>query len=91
MTVFLREKSMHGLRYIQVFSPRLTTKKLESFYYTLSQKEKNLYVLKGKNFHSSKNMVKSVEKELNGFNSLVEMKYNFKGMKFSYGLKHKAI
>ena len=36
-------------------------------------------------------MVKSVEDELSGFNSLVELKYDFKGMKFSYGLKHKAI
>jgi len=90
-TVFLREKRMHGLRYILFFSPRLRTKKLESFYYTLSEKEKNLDVLKGKSFHSSKDMVKSVEEELNGFNSLVELKYDFKGMKFSYGLKHKAI
>jgi transposase len=36
-------------------------------------------------------MVKSVEEELNGFNNIVELKYDFKGMKFSYELKHKAI
>jgi len=77
---------MHGLRYILFFSPRLRTKKIESFCYTLPQKEKNLDVLKGKSFHSSKDMVKSVEEELNGFNSLVELKYDFKGMKFSYEL-----
>ena len=90
-TVFLREKRMHGLRYILFFSPRLRTKKIESFYYTLSQKEKNLDVLKGKSFHSSKDMVKSVEEEMNGFNNLVELKYDYKNMKFSYELKHKAI
>jgi len=67
------------------------TKKLESFYYTFSQKEKNLDVLKGKSFHSSKDMVKSVEEELNGFKNIVELKYDFKGMKFSYELNHKAI
>jgi transposase len=59
--------------------------------FTLSEKEKNLDVLKEKGFHSSKDMVKSVEEELNGFNSLVEMKYNFKGIKFLYELKHKYI
>ena len=36
-------------------------------------------------------MVKSVEEELNGFKSLVELKFDYKNMKFSYELKHKAI
>jgi len=36
-------------------------------------------------------MVKSVEEELNGFNNIVELNCDFKDMKFSYELKHKAI
>ena len=36
-------------------------------------------------------MTKTVEEELKGFNNLVDVKYDFKEMRFSYELKHKAI
>jgi len=90
-TVFLREKRMHGFRYILFFPPYLRTNKLESFYYALSKNEKSLDVFKGKSFRSSKDMVKSVEEELNGLDNFVELQYDSKCMKFSYKLKHKPI
>ena len=73
------------------FSSRLRTRRLESFYYTLSEKEKNLDVLKGKKFQSQSDMAKTVEEELKGFNNLEDVKYDFNEMTFSYQLKHKAI
>ncbi|MGC8618880.1 MAG: hypothetical protein ACP5UZ_09175, partial [Thermoplasmata archaeon] len=48
-TIFLKEKRMNGLRYVVYFSPRLRTRRIENFYYSLSEMEKNLDVLKGKN------------------------------------------
>ena len=90
-TIFLKERRVHGLRYVVFFSPRLRTRRLESFYYNLSEKEKNLDVLKGKKFQSQSDMAKTVEEELKGFSNLVDVKYDFNEMTFSYQLKHKAI
>jgi transposase len=36
-------------------------------------------------------MARTVEEELKGFSNLVDVKYDFNDMKFSYELKHKAI
>ena len=36
-------------------------------------------------------MTRTVEEELMGFNKLVDVKYDFKEMKFSYDLIHRAI
>ncbi|MGC8617758.1 MAG: hypothetical protein ACP5UZ_03320, partial [Thermoplasmata archaeon] len=90
-TIFLREKRINGYRYVVFFSPRLRTRRLESFYYNLSEMEKNLDVLRGKKFQSQSDMAKTVEEELKGFSNLVDVKYDFNDMKFSYELKHKAI
>ena len=90
-TIFLKEKRVNGYRYVVFFSPRLRTRRLESFYYTLSEREKNLDVLKGKRFQSQSDMAKTVEEELKGFSNLVDVKYDFNEMTFSYQLKHKAI
>jgi len=79
-TGFPKEKRMHGFSYILFFSLYLRTKKIELFYYTTSEKEKNLDVLNGKIFHLSKHVVNSVEDKLNGFNNFVEMKYDLKGI-----------
>ena len=90
-TIFLKEKRVNGYRYVVFFSPRLRTRRLESFYYTLSEREKNLDVLKGKKFQSQSDMAKTVEEELKVFNNLVDVKYDFNEIAFSYQLKHKAI
>ena len=90
-TVFLREKRIHGIRYIVFFSPRLKTRKLESFYHRLSEKERNLNELMGKKFDSPDDMVRTVEAEIKGFRNLIEIKYEKESTRFSYVLKHKAI
>ena len=90
-TIFLKEKRVNGYRYVVFFSPRLRTRRLESLYYTLSEREKNLDVLKGKRFQSQSDMAKTVEEELKGFLNLVNVKYDFNEITFSYQLKHKAI
>ena len=90
-TVFLREKRIHGIRYIVFFSPRLRTRKLESFYHRLSEREEILNDLMDKKFDSPNDMIRSVEKELRGFRNLIEITYKKDSTKFSYTLKHKAI
>ncbi len=90
-TVFLKEKRMRGSRYVAFFSPRLRTRRLESFYYNLSEKEKSLDTLKGKRFESQSDMTRTVEEELKGLGNLVDVKYDWKEKKFSYKLRHKAI
>ena len=90
-TIFLKEKRVNGYRYVVFFSPRLRTRRLESFYYNISEKEKNLDVLKGKRFQSQSDLTRTVEEELKGFLNLVNVKYDFKEITFSYQLKHKAI
>ncbi|MCL4448025.1 MAG: hypothetical protein M0Z77_09635 [Thermoplasmatales archaeon] len=90
-TVFLKEKRIRGLRYIVFFSPRLRTRKLESFYYALSEKEKNLDALKGKKFQSGKDLVRTVEEELKGFGNFFDVKYDLNDMAISFKLKHNAI
>ena len=90
-TVFLKEKRIHGIRYIVFFSPRLRTRKLESFYHRLSEKEMILNDLMAKKFDSPDDMVRSVEAELKGFRNLIEITYDRKSTRFSYVLKHNAI
>ena len=90
-TIFLKEKRINGYRYVVFFSQRLRTRRLESFYYNLSEMEKNLDVLKGKKFRSQSDMAKTVGEELKVFNNLVDVKYDFNEIAFSYQLKHKAI
>ncbi len=90
-TVFLNEKRIHGIRYIVFFSPRLRTRKLESFYHRLSEKEQILNELMGRKFDSPADMIRSVEKELRGFRNLIEIVNEKDSTKFSYTLKHKAI
>ncbi|MGC8618624.1 MAG: hypothetical protein ACP5UZ_07840 [Thermoplasmata archaeon] len=90
-TIFLKEKRVNGYRYIMFFSPRLRKRRIESFYYDLSEMEKNLDVLKRKKFHSQSDMAKTVEEELKGFSNLVDVKYDLNEMTFSYEIRHKAI
>ncbi len=90
-TVFLSEKRIQGIRYIVFFSLRLRTRKLESFYHRLSEKEGILNDLMGRKFDSPNDMIRSVEAELKGFRNLIEIAYDRESARFSYVLKHKAI
>ena len=90
-TIFIGEKRLGGIRYIIFFSPRLRTRKLESFYNKLSVLETILKDLKESKFGTPADMARSVEKELTGFRKIVEITYEKDAMKFSYILKHNAI
>ena len=90
-TVFLREKKVHGHRYIVYFSPRLRSTKLESFYSRLSDMEDSLKVLREKRFSSSADMMRTVSEHINGFGNLIEVSYDRDALTLSYELRHKAI
>ena len=90
-TVFLEEKRIHGTRYVVFFSPRLRTRKLESFYHRLSEREAVLKELMRKKFDRHSDMVRSVEAEMKGFRNVIDVQYEKESVKFSYSLKHKAI
>ena len=90
-TVFLSEKRFQGIRYIVFLSLRVRTRKLESFYHRLSEKEGILNDLMGRKFDSPNDMIRSVEAELKGLRSLIEIAHNRESTRFSYVLKHKAI
>ena len=90
-TVFHREERVAGTRYIVFFSPRLRSRRLESFYSQLNEKESILRDLMKRKFDSHADMVRTVEYSLNGFRSLVEISYEKGPNNFTYSLKHKAI
>ncbi|MEM3193003.1 MAG: hypothetical protein QW292_13160 [Candidatus Parvarchaeota archaeon] len=82
---------MRGSRYVVFFSCQLRTRRLKFFYYDLSEKEKSLDILRGKMFGSLSDMARTVEDELKGLDSPVDVKYDWKEKKFPYKLRHKAI
>ncbi|EQD74545.1 transposase (IS4), partial [mine drainage metagenome] len=90
-TVFMGEKRIHGIRYIVFFSPRLRTRKLESLYHRISEKEDILNDLMGRKFDSPNDMARTVEAELKGFRNLIDVTYDRESTRFSYVLKNNAI
>ncbi len=90
-TIFVREKSVRGIRYVVYFSPRLRSSKLESFYSRLSEMEGSLNILKEKKFDSPMDMMRTVGEQIKGFGNLIDVAYDRDAITFSYELKHKAI
>ena len=90
-TIFHREERIAGTRYIVYFSPRLRSRRLESFYAQLNDRETHLKDLMKKKFDSSADMVRTVEYSLNGFRGLMDVEYGKESLTFKYSLKHKAI
>jgi transposase len=89
-TIFHREESIGGTRYIVFFSTMLRLRKMESFYTQLDKKESQLKELINKSFDSKADMIKTVEYVLNGFRTFFDVNYG-SGNAFTYSLKHKAI
>ena len=89
-TIFHREERIGGTRYIVYFSPRLRTRRLESFYAQLGEKESQLKELMNRSFDSRADMMRTVEYSLNGFRTFFDLSYGSSD-KFTYTLKHKAI
>ena len=89
--IFHKEERIGGTRYMVYFSPRLRSRRLESFYAQLNEKESILKDLMKKKFDSPADMVRTVEYSLNGFRGLVEISYGNGPDNFTYSLKHKAI
>ena len=90
-TIFHKEERVGGTRYIVYFSPRLRSRRLESFYAQLNDRESILKDLMRKKFDSSADMVRTVEYSLNDFRGLVEISHGNGPDNFTYSLKHKAI
>ncbi|MGC8699342.1 MAG: IS1634 family transposase, partial [Candidatus Acidifodinimicrobium sp.] len=74
-TIFHREERIGGTRYIVFFSPRLRSRKMESFYTQLDEKESQLKELMNKSFDSKADMIKTVEYVLNGFRTFIDVNY----------------
>ncbi len=79
-----------GIRYIVFFSPRLRSRKLESFYAQLDEKESQLKELMKRRFDSRADMMRTVEYSLNWFRTFFDIRYGSSD-KFTYTLKHKAM
>ena len=88
-TVFHRDERIGGIRYLVFFSPRLRSRKLESFYAQLDEKESQLKELMKRRFDSRADMMRTVEYSLNGFRTFFDLSYGSSD-KFTYTLKHKA-
>jgi transposase len=89
-TIFHREERIGGISYIVFFSPRLRSRKLESFYAQLDEKESQLKELMKRRFDSRADMMRTVEYSLNGFRAFFDIRYGSSD-KFTYTLKHKAM
>ena len=89
--MLIREKLFNEIRYIAFFSPSFRTRKLESIYHRLSEREMALKDLMGRKFDSTADMIRSVEKEIRGFCNLIDIVYERVSTEFSYTLKRNAI
>ena len=90
-TIFHREERIADTRFIVYFSPRLRSRRLESFHAQLNDREAQLKDLMKKKFVSSADMVKTVEYAINGFRGLVEISYGNGPDNFAYSFVQKAI
>ncbi|MGC8515128.1 MAG: IS1634 family transposase [Thermoplasmata archaeon] len=90
-TIFYREERIHGTRYIVYFSPRLRSRRIESFFAQLSERETGLKELGKTRFKTQQDLIGSVESALKGFRRLIDVQYDKKKLSFSYSLRHKAI
>ena len=90
-TIFYREKRIHGKRYLVYFSPRLRSRRIESFFAQLAEKETGLKELGKTGFKTQQDLIGSVESALKGFRRLIDVQYDMEKLSFAYSLKHKAI
>ena len=90
-TVFYREVRIHGTRYLVYFSPRLRSRRIESFFARLAERETALKELGNTRFKTEQDLIGSVESTLKGIRKLFDVIYHKESLSFSYSLKHKAI